>query len=194
MPVESLTVREDVPEPMGKKSLGLTAVVVPADELAVDESDVIVFGGIQSYPSDEIAFKNRCRWYALLTMINSPHHFPTTGRSPALPKAATQTSAVQPSIRPLPFLSKNHSPVLGRNTPILAFPAPSQSPATGRSPARPKLERHLSTLQPSITALPLKSNRHVDPSASKMPILSPPLPSQSPTTAKSPGWPNFETQ
>ena len=71
-PVESLTVREDVPESMGKKSLRQTAVMVRADELAVDESDVIGFGGIGSYPRDEIAAKNRCRWYALLPMINSP--------------------------------------------------------------------------------------------------------------------------
>jgi hypothetical protein len=58
-PVESLTVSEDLPEPMGKKSLGQTGVVVRADELAVDESDAICFDGIESYPHDEIAAKNR---------------------------------------------------------------------------------------------------------------------------------------
>jgi hypothetical protein len=61
MPVERLTVREDVPEPMGKNSLRQTAVAVRADELAVDESDVIGLGGIRRYPPDEIAFKNRRR-------------------------------------------------------------------------------------------------------------------------------------
>lgn len=125
--------REDVPEPMGKNSLRQTAVAVRADELAVDESDVIGLGGIRRYPPDEIAFKNRRRWYALLTMINSPHHFPTTGRSPVLPKERMQVSTTQASSCPLPFLSKNHSPVLGRKTPTIAFPAPSQSPVTGRS-------------------------------------------------------------
>ena len=58
-PMESLTMSEDVPEPWGKKSFGQTEIVVRADELAVDESDAIGFDGIESYPHDEIAAKNR---------------------------------------------------------------------------------------------------------------------------------------
>ena len=52
---------EDVPEPMGKNSLLQTTIVARADELPVDESDVIGFGGIRRYPPDEIAAKNRRR-------------------------------------------------------------------------------------------------------------------------------------
>src|SRR5262249_17343346 len=40
---------------------------------------------------------------------------------------------------PLPFKSRNHSPVDGRYTPIFENPLPVQSPTTGRSSFEPKV-------------------------------------------------------
>src|SRR3989304_2587179 len=40
----------------------------------------------------------------------STYHFPTRGTSPSWPKGPRQRSTWQPSQRPLPFRSKNHSP------------------------------------------------------------------------------------
>src|SRR5512143_514126 len=47
-----------------------------------------------------------------------PLQLPTTGKSSGWPKAVIQLSTPQPSHWPLPLRSKNHSPVLGRKTPI----------------------------------------------------------------------------
>jgi hypothetical protein len=69
------------------------------------------------------------------------HHFPTAGKSPGAPNGPRQASTVQPSNFPFPFMSKNHSPVLGRKTPILISPVPFESPTTGRSPLLPNCLR-----------------------------------------------------
>jgi hypothetical protein len=55
--VESLTMREDVPEPMGKVFCDKPALTGWADELPVDESDVIGFGGIRRYSPADFASK-----------------------------------------------------------------------------------------------------------------------------------------
>jgi hypothetical protein len=85
---------------------------------------------------------------------------PATGRSPSCPKEPTQRSILQPSNFPPPSRSRNHSPVLGRNTPILLLPVPFQSPAIGRSPLCPNDRMHLSLSQPFHFSLPLRSKYH----------------------------------
>src|SRR5712692_9771742 len=110
---------------------------------------------------------------------------PATGRSPAIPKGPRHLSTVQSSHCPLPLKSRNHWPVLGRKTPGADFPLPSQSPTTARSSTSPKGPRHLSTIQPSHCPLPLKSRNHWPVLGRKTPGADFPLPSQSPTTARS---------
>src|SRR6266542_3634099 len=93
---------------------------------------------------------------------------------------------LQPSNLPSPSRSRNHSPVAGRNTPILLLPAPFQSPATGMSPCFPKDRMQRSPSQPFHFSLPLRSKYQ------RLPLLpvaedeyrprsSTPDPSQSPT-------------
>src|SRR5262245_64681784 len=93
-------------------------------------------------------------WWAI-------YHLPATGRSPGRPKPLMYLSTLAPFHSPLPFISKNHSPVLGLNTPILLTPLPSQSPTTGRSLDRPNGSMHISMLQSSShRPLPFKSRNH----------------------------------
>src|SRR5262249_54397759 len=70
---------------------------------------------------------------------------------------------------PLPFKSRNHSPVDGRSTPIFENPLPVQSPTTGKiispglipsCPLEPKGPKHRSTLQSSQIPLPFASRNH----------------------------------
>src|SRR4030095_8811299 len=91
----------------------------------------------------------------ILTLL-VPSQSPTIGRSPRLPNGPRIVSFGEPSHLPLPFRSKNHSPVLGRKTPILLSP-PFQSPTTGRSPETPK-SKQLSVLQLPSFASPSASN------------------------------------
>src|SRR5689334_15366998 len=110
--------------------------------------------------------------------FRSFHHFPTTGRSPGWPKGPMHASTPQASSLPLPLTSRYHIPVLGRKTPILTLPVPSQSPAIGRSPLVPNCPRHLSLVQPSHFSFPLRSRYHVPFLETKSAISSIPVPFQ----------------
>src|SRR6266850_3860594 len=91
-------------------------------------------------------------------------------------------------------MSSSQRPMLGSKIPRFATPALFQSPTTGRSPAIPKGPRHLSTVQSSHCPLPLRSRNHWPVLGRKSPGAAFPLPSQSPTTARSPVRPNDSTQ
>src|SRR5882724_4373322 len=56
--------------------------------------------------------------------IPVPVQFPVTGRSSGLPKGPEHRSTLHPSQMPLPFISRNHSPVAGRKIPIAERPCP----------------------------------------------------------------------
>src|SRR4249920_307439 len=90
-------------------------------------------------------------------------------------------------------MSKNHSPVLGRKTPILTSPVPFQSPATGRSPLPPNCSIHLSTPHPSHWPLPLMSRNHSPVLGRKTPMCFVPEPIQSPTRGTSSSVPKFSS-
>src|SRR6476660_5781693 len=114
------------------------------------------------------------------------HHFPTTGKSPGWPNGPMQASTPHASSLPFPFRSRYHIDVLGRKTPILTFPVPSQSPTIGMSPLVPNWPRHLSLLHPSHFSFPLRSRYQVPSFEVKSAICSMPVPFQSPTTGISP--------
>ena len=56
-----------------------------------------------------------------MLVLPLPSQSATTGSIALLPKPVAQISTVQPSKSPLPLASRNHWPVLGRKTPILAI-------------------------------------------------------------------------
>ena len=63
-------------------------------------------------------------------------------------------------------------------------------PTTGRSPAWPKGPKHASTVQLSNLPFPFMSRYHIPVLGRKTPIFILPVLSQSPTTGKSPLFPN----
>src|ERR1041384_6233500 len=96
------------------------------------------------------------------------------------------TSTPHASNLPFPLRSRYHICVLGRKTPILILPVPSQSPTIGRSPFVPNWPRHLSLVHPSHFSFPLRSRYQVPFFETKSAISSIPVPLQSPTTGISP--------
>src|SRR5689334_2725507 len=97
-----------------------------------------------------------------------------------------QASTLHASNLPLPLRSRYHIPVLGRKTPILTFPEPSQSPTIGMSPLVPNWPRHLSLLHPSHFSFPLRSRYQLPYFELKSAISSAPVLFQSPITGISP--------
>src|SRR5215813_6659529 len=86
-----------------------------------------------------------------------PVQSPATGRSPEMPKGPRQPSTVHPSQAPLPLRSSCHCPVPAVKSPSLVVPVPVQSPTTGRPLRLPKAQQP-STVQPSLSPLPLRSS------------------------------------
>src|ERR1035438_1332884 len=94
-----------------------------------------------------------------------PFQSPTTGMSPGKPNWKAISPPDVPSQTPLLFSSRNQvqtpAPRAGqRNTPSLMTPLPSQSPATGMSPARPNCLTLSDGLNTKVPELLSRSEEH----------------------------------